>query len=592
MEPPISPLAKRLAEENNVSWHSLRGSGPAGRVVERDVLDHLAQAMSGAADPAPEGPPEGADVWQESADYGAGHRGAAANDFGEALLELDVQAAERPAEPAEDALTGFAFDESVFAEPDDIFVTDGDENAFEAAHQDDGEDALLADVLFEGETALGDDAGGFFASEGKPAGTPESLGVQATETGAPGPDDVGEFEAFGDETFAAETFDAGEVGDPEANGDAEVFVTEAFVTEASDAEATPKADVFRADVPSTEAATDLFFDAPATPAAGSSEEAGGNFAGGAEQSSAEQSSAEQSSGDGGFGGGSESEFENALDSGLRRERSGMSNAGDAARSSHYSSSNDDEDAFRFEGFGDAPEPERTFAGDAAHLEQADQDVLEVTPAETGFSKDVFADEASADSRALEQSAPSPALDSPLNSPPEGTPLAPYVLLRRHLDLAPLEEARRALAQELEGEEGVLTALLLRAVCKALRAVPLTGPAVALALTSGGAFRTAPPSDADAPFAALLEATRSASGPTGSEGEADVVSDLVVADMSRYNLDEVVLNVGAPVLALSRVGGAAEARGALSLSGDVPLGEGAEFLGRVAELLTSPVRLLV
>ena len=577
MEPPISPLAKRLAEENNVSWHDLRGSGPAGRVVERDVLEHLAQAMSGAADPALEGPPEGADVWQESAGYHTGHRSVAGDDFEEALLELDVQATEHPAEPAEDTFTGFTFDEDVFAEPEDIFVADGDRDAFEAAHPENDEDALLEGVLFEGETALGEDAGGFFASEGELTSAPESLEFQAAETGAAGALSTGD-EAFDVATFEAEIVDAGDAGNTENVGDAEVFVTEAFVTEAFDAAPTPEAEVFQANVPSTEAATDLFFDAPATSAVGSSEEAGfGSFEDGAEPSSE----------DGGFDG----EADSNTHSGLRGESSNTSDAGSATHPSSHSSEGD-EDAFRFEGFSDAPETE-TLAGDVARLERADKDVLESAPAEAGFSNDVFTGEVSADGRTLERSAPSPVLDSPPKSLPEGTPLAPYVLLRRHLDLTPLEEARRAVAQELEAKESVLTALLLRAVCKALRAVPLTGPAVALALTTGGVFRTAPLPDADAPFAALLEAAdRLASGPTGNEGEADAVNDLIVADLSRYSLDEVVLNVGAPVLALSRVGGAADARGALSLSGDVPLEQGAEFLERVAELLTSPVRLLV
>ena len=582
MEPPISPLAKRLAEENNVSWHALRGSGPAGRVVERDVLEHLAQAMSGAADPMLEGLPGGAD-WQESAGRQTGYGAAAGDEFDEALLELDVQAAEHPTEPAEDALTGFAFDENVFAKPDDIFMADGGEDAFEAARQNYGEDALLEGVLFEDETTPDEDAGGFFAFEGEPVGTPESLEFRAAKTGAagaPSTDEVGD-EAFEDETFAAETFNAGGAGQTRNVGNAEVFDAEVFSTENFTAP-TPETEVFRADILSAEAATDLFFDPPAAPAPSlsDSEEAGfGSFEGGAEQGGR----------DGRFGGEADGKNNGRNDSGRRGEFGVASDAGSAAHPSDYSSSSD-EDAFRFEGFGDAPEIETAPVGDAARLEQADENSLGDAPAETDFSGDVFDKEVSTDGRALERSAPSPV--PPLASLPEGTPLAPYVLLRRHLDLAPLEEARRAVAQELENGERVLTALLLRATFKALRAAPLTGTAVALALTSDGAFRTAPLPDADAPFAALLEAAeRLASGPTG-DNEADAVNDLVVADMSRYSLDEVVLNVGAPVLALSRVGGAADARGALSLSGDVPFEEGAEFLERVAELLTSPVRLLI
>lgn len=65
MEPDIAPLAKRLAEENNVNWRQLSGSGPSGRVVERDVLEYLARVMAGeeAIDPTPEPFPEGMAQW-------------------------------------------------------------------------------------------------------------------------------------------------------------------------------------------------------------------------------------------------------------------------------------------------------------------------------------------------------------------------------------------------------------------------------------------------------------------------------------------------------------------------------------------------
>jgi hypothetical protein len=65
--PPIEPLARRLAEENNVDWRRLRGSGSGGRVLERDVLAYLARVMRGEApvDPTPEPLPEGLLGWPE-----------------------------------------------------------------------------------------------------------------------------------------------------------------------------------------------------------------------------------------------------------------------------------------------------------------------------------------------------------------------------------------------------------------------------------------------------------------------------------------------------------------------------------------------
>lgn len=67
MEPSIAPLAKRLAEENNVPWQHIAGSGADGRIVERDVLEYLSRVMAGdeAIDPTPEPLPQGMEAWPE-----------------------------------------------------------------------------------------------------------------------------------------------------------------------------------------------------------------------------------------------------------------------------------------------------------------------------------------------------------------------------------------------------------------------------------------------------------------------------------------------------------------------------------------------
>ncbi|WP_245969961.1 E3 binding domain-containing protein, partial [Calidithermus roseus] len=46
-DPQITPLARRLAEENGINWRSLAGSGPDGTIVERDILAYLAKVMAG-----------------------------------------------------------------------------------------------------------------------------------------------------------------------------------------------------------------------------------------------------------------------------------------------------------------------------------------------------------------------------------------------------------------------------------------------------------------------------------------------------------------------------------------------------------------
>lgn len=52
----ITPLARRLAEENGIDWRQIKGTGPDGTVVERDILVFLAKVMAGEVDlpPAPE----------------------------------------------------------------------------------------------------------------------------------------------------------------------------------------------------------------------------------------------------------------------------------------------------------------------------------------------------------------------------------------------------------------------------------------------------------------------------------------------------------------------------------------------------------
>ncbi|WP_038048386.1 E3 binding domain-containing protein [Thermus caliditerrae] len=58
-EPRITPLARRLAEENGIDWRRLKGTGPDGTIVERDILAFLAKVMAGEVDlpPMPEEPP-------------------------------------------------------------------------------------------------------------------------------------------------------------------------------------------------------------------------------------------------------------------------------------------------------------------------------------------------------------------------------------------------------------------------------------------------------------------------------------------------------------------------------------------------------
>ncbi len=66
-EPNISPLARRLAEENNVYWQHLMGTGPEGKVVEKDVIEYLHRVMAGdeAINSTPEPLPVGVSQWPQ-----------------------------------------------------------------------------------------------------------------------------------------------------------------------------------------------------------------------------------------------------------------------------------------------------------------------------------------------------------------------------------------------------------------------------------------------------------------------------------------------------------------------------------------------
>jgi pyruvate dehydrogenase E2 component (dihydrolipoamide acetyltransferase) len=63
----VSPRARRMARDTGVDVAALRGSGPTGRIVSRDVQAFVAQAVarSGHAGPAPAGPAIGSGEWRD-----------------------------------------------------------------------------------------------------------------------------------------------------------------------------------------------------------------------------------------------------------------------------------------------------------------------------------------------------------------------------------------------------------------------------------------------------------------------------------------------------------------------------------------------
>ncbi len=136
-QPDIAPLARRLAEENNVDWRRLNGSGDDGRVVERDVLEYLARVMAGeeAVDPTPEPVPLGMEAWPEddvrafAGDDDVDEAAEATSTVEDDIFLFDETPAGEAPRP-EAAATGFARGEHppqpLVAAPDDDDVDEED----------------------------------------------------------------------------------------------------------------------------------------------------------------------------------------------------------------------------------------------------------------------------------------------------------------------------------------------------------------------------------------------------------------------------------------------------------------------------------
>ncbi len=135
----ISPLAKRLAEENNVNWRGLQGSGDGGKVVERDVLEYLARVMSGeeATNPTAEPVPEGMEAWPE-----------------EDIAAFSTEQVTADSSDSEILDEGFTFEEDLSTSQEVVQAQEGGPSASESIDEDiflfddefDDEGDLLADT--------------------------------------------------------------------------------------------------------------------------------------------------------------------------------------------------------------------------------------------------------------------------------------------------------------------------------------------------------------------------------------------------------------------------------------------------------------
>jgi hypothetical protein len=154
------------------------------------------------------------------------------------------------------------------------------------------------------------------------------------------------------------------------------------------------------------------------------------------------------------------------------------------------------------------------------------------------------------------------------------------LWRRRFDARALRQVASDAGAALDVPPTTVVALLLARA--ASRAGVATGPVDVWRWRRAGANRTGVDLDAS-----VREAAHAME--TGAASRGDQGVSLVVADLGDLDVDEAVLHLEVPVLALGRSG----ADGSwLSLSGDELDGGAAAGLAQVADLLAAPVRLLV
>ena len=505
-EPDIAPLARRLAEENNVDWRRLQGSGEGGRVVERDVLGFLARVMAGdeAVDPTPEPVPDGMEAWPEAdVEAHAAGRGHANDADSPPTLDDELFLFEDPAPVASgaasvEAAAVDAFDAGDDAEPttvvdaeegeDDLWLV-GDEPQVEPSTRPSGADAPAALEPVEIEPADDDlDASGIVEPE-------HAAAEPAAEPAAPAmPDPIEPVEA------------------PAAYGRDDVRLDE--LPDLTEADASDEGASVAAERGITPGGREAF-ELPEL-----------------------------------FGG----------------EAGEHQSVDDAA--------NDDEPLFEQDG--------------VTHP-AADDAPLDVTGAPQAVWPAASAAAPAGGVAASEAAEPEPVAAAEV--PPEGAvpgdPLAGGVwarygqVWRRRIDDRTLRRSVSDLASALDAPPSTVVALLLARAAR--RGGAATAAVEVWRWRRGGAERVTV--DVDTPLREAVHRLETAHG----TAEGDHAPSLVVADLSAVDLDEAVLHLDVPVLALGRSAG----DGAwLSLSGERvdPAMVGA--LAQVAQLLAAPVRLLV
>lgn len=549
-QPEISPLARRLAEENNVDWRGLHGSGAGGKVVERDVLEFLARVMAGEedVDPTPEPVPEGMEGWPE-ADVRTFQQEvqASRNDAGLDEIQRELSAS--------DLLSGRGAD----AGP-------GPELAEPAMERE--ADQISEDIFLFEDDGSDTEAGAGAASP--PAGT-----GRAPYAGVPGVDDGDdELLVAGEDTMdVAGSGGADALGSGAADGGVERALHAADAGAAGEQGPSQGVEGAQSHVgeeagPVSEAAADL----PDVFGDEKEQEDEARWVG------AGAALFEEESGE-------------AARDALEVPSLGELDGGGGARFGQGAGT-------------DAAEPgteEATWDVDAGpaeprHDEAPARPVFGEEPGgateEASFAAE-RAEEAARGDRlpAEEPVAREGAAGAEVPPSPHDLPLVNYgALLRRHVDVTALAGAQLAVGLELGEREPLPPGpFLLRAAAKAVAEEGWGDGSVAfVGFHRGGVHALRQLDAAGMPF---LELVRALAVDGGDEGPAS----LSVVDMSALDVDEAVLDVDGPQLTLGRIlydNQRGSYRSTLSLAGDVSAERGARLLARVAELLDAPIRLML
>jgi hypothetical protein len=642
----IAPLAKRLAEENNVDWRRLRGSGERGRVVERDVLEYLARVMAGdeELDPTPEPVPAGMESWPEDdvrafererrgevvppafgtstlddeiflLDGGADdlddadldeaalylpdeHPAAGRASFGDAASagergtygaadddDLLVAGDERPYPPLEPSWRG----EDVRAVPD---VTDP-EPVLTGGGTDSADVELLPDLFDDRPARPRWDDGPVFRDERHAAVDPtegESArdrdaalrDAQGWSTAGDGPgravdaDDPAPVFDWGSPaaTQAADEAPSRAGGVPSGEFDADLLEAEPLELDDLD-EPGLQHDGLGADEPAREPADLPAFDALAQEP--DDERADVAAFDALAQEPADEPADVAASGAPAYEPAAPGQGDDVFDD-VEVPRA-------ADHQSVWASHAEDEDR-----------PEPAFAAEEGASPYTDElDEPRVREA-AEFDAVPLSGGEPTEPTTLPSAVRVPASGTAYAAPALGgigleqLPLVSHgAVWRRQVDLSNLVAAQADVARDLGLDEPVpAIAFLARAAAKALAG----GGRVAIAHFDAESIHVTPFEAAERPFGEVVESlARLARAPTTMGGRAD----LIVADLSDLELDEAVLHLGAPVLAIGRVlidSSTGGRRATLAVSGDALGRDAAKILARAADLLETPVRIVL